>query len=240
MAYSEHGFLTVLIADDDPAMRDLLAQLVVAEGHLPIPVDSAEAGLAALPLHTFDVALLDHHLPGMEGLVFGEYLTRNNPRMTVALVSGASDPRLPAQATTAGVTFIAKPFDPDRIAELLAAAVAREDALARTKAPAPEDAPGPVAIAHHWPDLAAAFGLSGCPQRLAAALSQRTREALEAIAFRGGFDERARAIAYAGLIAMQVLGLDTPTTRAGQPFTAWYDALMLESGRDPAFGGAPR
>jgi len=238
MSYADHGFLTVLVADDDPTMRQLLSGIVLGEGHQVVSVDSAEAGLAQLPLFTFDMALLDHHLPEMEGLVFGEYLQRNNPRMVVVLVSGSPDARLPGEAEAAGVRFIAKPFEPEQLVDLLHTTVTQEDArLAASRAALSQHAAGPVRWGEHWAELGAAFGVSGCPQRLEDTLAHRTREALEAISFRGGFDERSRAIAYAGLVALRVLGASIPVTRSGTSFTAWYDQLMRDAGRPEAFGG---
>ncbi|HRE87976.1 MAG TPA: hypothetical protein PK095_02455, partial [Myxococcota bacterium] len=78
-------------------------------------------------------------------------------------------------------------------------------------------------------------------------LARRVREALEAIRYGEGpdvsasreatcFDERARAIAYAGIIAAEVLGVHLPRPRHHASMAAWYDALMRDSGRPEAFG----
>src|SRR5215212_2090158 len=79
--------LHVLIIDDDEQLLGLLTQIVTRMGHVAVPADSAEAGLELLPFWTFQIALIDHHLPGMEGIVLGEYLRNNNPDMAVALVT---------------------------------------------------------------------------------------------------------------------------------------------------------
>jgi len=233
MSYQELGYLTVLVVDDDAAMRALIVNLVIGEGHQAIPAGSAEAGLETLPHYRFDVAFLDHNLPGMEGLVLGEYLARNNPRMSVVLVSGETEGRLARQAEAVGATFVAKPFEPERLVAILEAAEARE--RAPREAPAPSPTAGPVDLVRHWATVGAAFSVGSCPSRLESTLNQGIREALEAIAFRGGFDEEARATAYTGLIAMRVLGLDIPSTRSGQTYCEWYDTLMIDAGRPASF-----
>ncbi len=238
VAYRDQGYLTALVIDDDPQLRELVSRLVLAEGHQVIAAGSAEEGLELLPYHVFDVAILDHRLPGMEGLVLGEYLHRNNPQMEVALMTGDPDPRLHRVAEEGGLTLIMKPFSLDAIESLLARAVARNAARVEAQTPTVADpsAGGPVDLAAHFEALPEAFAAPSVPTRIEELLSRRVREALEQIRYRGEFDERARAIAYAGLVTAQVLGLRLPKTRQGLTLTAWYDQLMVESGRPAAFG----
>lgn len=241
MAYRDQGFLTVLVVDDDPQIRELVSRIVLGAGHQVVTAGSAEAGLEQLPYHVFDVAILDHRLPGMEGMVLGEYLHRNNPLMEVALMTGDPDPRLHRVAEAAGLELFEKPFDVDDIERLLARAVKRDLARAEAQTPAAADPSqgGPVDLMPHFAALPEAFASPSVPSRIEELLSRRVREALEQIRYRGGFDERARAIAYAGLIAAQVLGLRLPRTRSGTSLAQWYDELMVESGRPPAFGAEP-
>ena len=228
----------MLVVDDDPQIRELVSRIVLAEGHQVVSAGSAEAGLEQLPYHVFDVAILDHRLPGMEGMVLGEYLHRNNPQMEVALMTGDPDPRLHRVAESAGLVLLEKPFDIEEIEQLLGRAVKRDLARAEAQTPAVADpsSGGPVDLVPHFAALTEAFATPSVPHRLEELLSRRVREALEQIRYRGGFDERARTIAYAGLIAAQVLGVRLPRTRAGTTLAAWYDELMVESGRPPAFG----
>ena len=240
MAYAEQGFLSVLVVDDDPSIRELVSRVVLAAGHEVVSAGSAEAGLEQLPYRVFDVAILDHRLPGMEGMVLGEYLHRNNPQMEVALMTGDPDPRLHRLAESAGLVLLKKPFDIDDIERILARSVQREVARAAAQAPAVADpsAGGPVDLHPHFAALTEAFAVPSVPNRVEELLGRRVREALEQIRYGGGFDERARAIAYAGIVAAQVLGVALPKTRHGATMIDWFDALMVESGRPPAF--APR
>ena len=89
MSYDDTGILHILVIDDDPSMCEILSALFLSEGYLVITADSAEKGLEQLPFYTFDVAFIDQYLPGMEGLVFGEYLGKNNPEMEIVLITGS-------------------------------------------------------------------------------------------------------------------------------------------------------
>lgn len=238
MGYHDQGLLTVLVIDDDPELREYVSGIVLAERHHVIARASAEAGLELLPYHVFDAAILDHRLPGMEGLVLGEYLHRNNPHMEVALMTGDPDPRLRQLAKAAGLVLLEKPFDMEEIERFIARAVERK--LGRAEAHTPTVADplqgGPIDLMPHFAALSEAFGAPSVPHRLEELLYRRVREALEAIRYGGGFDERARTIAYAGIITAKVLGVRMPRSRNGTSLAAWFDELMVESGRPPAFG----
>ncbi len=251
MGYRDQGFLNVLV-NDDAALRELIARFVLTEGHQVVTAGSAEEALAELPFHTFDAALLDHHLPGMEGLVLGEYLHRNNPQMEVVLMTGDPDARTAREALGYGLTLFAKPFELERVHELLVRAIRRAKARRATtelralrqdgsggEADAKPARPPGIDLAAHFDALPEAFGLSTVPRRVEEQLARHIREALETLELRDPSDAVARAVAYAGIVTAQVLGLKLPRTKAGATYAAWYDALMIESGEASAFTTAP-
>lgn len=59
---------TLLVVDDDPANRDMLARRLERRGHAVVAVASGEAALAALREREFDLVLLDVMMPGLSGL----------------------------------------------------------------------------------------------------------------------------------------------------------------------------
>lgn len=239
MAWRDQGYLTVLVIDDDPELRTMVQAVVINEGHQALAVGSAEAGLELLPLNTFDVAFLDQRLPGMEGLVLGEYLHKNNPEMEIALVTGDTDERLVRVAASNGLTVITKPFELDEIVAVLETSVKRQQAAEKAGAAARKgDGDGPIDLRPCYPHLPELFALPGAPQRLEDLLVRRIRESLEVLQLTDPRDEKARVVAYSGLVAAQVLGVKLPRTKSGTSYAEWYDALMRGSGRPPAFGAS--
>jgi CheY-like chemotaxis protein len=226
--------LNILVIDDDDALRSLLVDIVTKSGHVAVPASSAEQGLELLPYWTFQVALLDQHLPGMEGLVIGEYLRRNNPDMTIALVTGEHDPRLPKKTKDLSIQYIKKPFDVNEIRDVFAqyqeAARAREE-----RRLAGEDADFAPPIARFVMDLGESYEIPGVPERIEERLTATIKRCLFDLRSVGRYTERNRVLALAGLITARVLGIDLPRLPSGRTPFEEYDALMREHGRRTEF-----
>jgi CheY-like chemotaxis protein len=230
--------INILVVDDDEMMRRLLAEIIQRAGHLPVTAESAERALEMLPLWTFQIALLDQSLPGMEGLLLGEYLRRSNPDMIIALVTGEDDPRLEKRTRDIGVTFIAKPFDNAEIQAVIASYVerAKERAIERQKH-GDEDFEPP--IGRFAAELPECFGIPKIPDRVTDRLVGTVQRCLHNLRSVTRYSERDRVVALSGLLTARVLGVDLPRTTAGLTLFEEYDRLMHEHGRRTEFGRAP-
>jgi CheY-like chemotaxis protein len=84
---------TVLVVDDDPATRTLLAKLLSNNGCL---VQTAEAGDIAMDIifnDPPDAVLLNPDIPGVDLDTFKEALHKQNPLAKIALISAPAQPR---------------------------------------------------------------------------------------------------------------------------------------------------
>lgn len=238
MDEAQKGYLDILVIDDDPLVREIISVALRDEGHQVVAVESAEHGLEQLPYYTFEVAFLDHHLPGMEGLVLGEYLRANNPRMQIALVTGAADERLKRLASSKGLIVVEKPFEVEQLLDIVeqyqASVRARsEQAVARAAASYEP------AVAEQWQALPSFFDTPHVPQRIEELLARKIRLALDNLRFGTEDPDRDRVAAYAGLLAAQVLGVHLPKQKDGHTLFQHYDALMRELACAPAFPEGP-
>lgn len=228
--------LNVLVVDDDPAMRELLVEIIHREGHMAVPSESAEAALELLPVWSFQVAFLDHNLPGMEGLLLGEYLRKSNPDLLIALVTGTDDPKVERRTRELKVTFIAKPFDNAQIHRVLETYVehARQRAAQR-EAQGAEDFEPP--IARFAEDLHDSYSIPKVPGRITDRLVSTLQRSLTNLRSVARYNERDRVVALSGLLTARVLGIDLPRTSAGLTLFEEYDRLMQTHGRRTEFGG---
>src|SRR3972149_8155323 len=83
------GRKRVLVADDDPGVRELLKEIVTGEGYEVVAVDDGEKAVAAVAGDgDFALAFLDVRMPRMGGLEAMMEMKRLSPQTVVIIVTG--------------------------------------------------------------------------------------------------------------------------------------------------------
>lgn len=234
----DHEQLNVLVIDDDEAVRTLLCEIIARVEHQVVPVASAEEGLEVLPFWTFQVAFIDQNLPGMDGLVLGEYLRRNNPDMTIALVTGDEDRALQKKMRDLAIAHVHKPFDVAVILEVIdnyivGAKERRELRLSRA------DGNFDPAFAAYATELSAVFAMPSVPGRIEDRLLETLKRSLNNLRSVGRYTERDRVITLSALLTARVLGLNLPKGSDDLTLYQEYDLLMDQHGRRREFAEGP-
>jgi DNA-binding response OmpR family regulator len=112
---------TVLLAEDEALLRETLAALLAQHGYEVVAVGSGTEAVAAAADRMPDLAILDMMLPGESGF----HVTRvvkdlSAGRVPVIMMSGNTSAAHRDYALASGVdSFLAKPFDPARLLELI-------------------------------------------------------------------------------------------------------------------------
>jgi signal transduction histidine kinase len=104
----------VLIADDDPTMRDALRAVLAPEGYDLVLAGSGPQALARAAELTPDLMLLDVMMPGMDGFEVCRRLRDDTllSDVPVLMITALDDHRSRLQGIEAGADdFISKPFD---------------------------------------------------------------------------------------------------------------------------------
>jgi len=104
----------VLVVDDSATMRSIVRKILAAT-RFPLEITEAEQGGHAIELarqSPFDVAFVDHHLPGLNGLETISELRREQNQLIFALMTSVQDKALMAKARARGIAFLKKPFFP--------------------------------------------------------------------------------------------------------------------------------
>lgn len=108
------------IVDDDDAVRDALYSLMQAEDIPAQAYASAEEFLDQEGQSKPGCLLLDVRMPGMNGLQLHELLKEQEVAIPVIFITGHGDVDMAVQAMKAGAgDFIEKPFDNDRLIEIV-------------------------------------------------------------------------------------------------------------------------
>jgi adenylate cyclase len=105
----------ILIVDDDPLNRRLLARSLEQDGHRTTSVDNGFAALTALNAGRPDIVLLDIEMPGVDGIEVLERMKadRELRHVPVIMISGVDDTDRIVRCLEAGAEdYLPKPFDP--------------------------------------------------------------------------------------------------------------------------------
>src|SRR5215213_2019438 len=110
----------VIIADDDAAIRSLLAR-VVARTYDPVTISAVPDGLDALLTYQqngADLVITNQEMPVLSGLSLIERLRVLSATLPILMVS--AHPSVEARARAVGVThFLLKPFRIEALVQLL-------------------------------------------------------------------------------------------------------------------------
>ena len=130
MAKTTDRSRTVLIIEDDDAVRNALREALVAEDYQAISVGNLQSARRAIREVDFDVVLLDLLLAGSSGIELLEELSDRASAPPVLVVSAL----LTAGATAKeyGVPVLAKPFGLDELIAAIEGAI-RSQARPRSR-----------------------------------------------------------------------------------------------------------
>jgi putative nucleotidyltransferase with HDIG domain len=106
---------SVLIVDDEPAVRDLMSRWVAALGLRPQTAASADEALETMRRQDYDLAVIDVMMPGHDGLWLAGELRREHPHTAVVLATADTD-LLNGEAQQPVADFLIKPFPRERFA----------------------------------------------------------------------------------------------------------------------------
>jgi DNA-binding NtrC family response regulator len=120
---------SVLIIDDEAAIRESLETLLELEGYQVVSAETAEDGLARLGEQSFDVLLLDLALPDRSGMDLLPELRAQAPQLSVIMITAYGTVENAVLAMQSGAAnFIQKPWDNEKLLADVRAAVARHRA----------------------------------------------------------------------------------------------------------------
>lgn len=126
----EGGTETILLVEDDEAVREVAARTLGRFGYRVLPADE---GMEALRMveergEEIDLLLTDIMMPGMNGVELGLEVARRKPGIKVFYMSGYADQELVRQGLLEpGTTFLQKPFTPSQLAARIRAVLDEGD-----------------------------------------------------------------------------------------------------------------
>lgn len=112
---------TILVIDDDPDVRSALSLMLGIAGHEVLCADDGAAGLEVARQRLLDVAIVDRHMPGIDGVSVLRQLRDIQPMCTRVLLSGSLDLETAIDAINLGAAthVLEKPASPQALAAVV-------------------------------------------------------------------------------------------------------------------------
>lgn len=117
----------LLAVDDQPVILDLISAMGQSLGYKVTTCSTGEDARARVAMgERFDVVLVDHSLPDIQGVELIRRLKQDNPRLQAILVSGWESPVDRQRLAALGVTDVLfKPFKIEQLTEIVQTAVTK-------------------------------------------------------------------------------------------------------------------
>ena len=107
---------SVLIVDDEPAVRKMLGVMLSQAGIANQSAANAGAALEALPDGAFSAVISDLHMPGTSGLELLAEVRSKYPELVFLVATGVDDVRVGVQAMKEGADdYLVKPFQVEMV-----------------------------------------------------------------------------------------------------------------------------
>ncbi|NNM82068.1 MAG: response regulator transcription factor [Burkholderiales bacterium] len=118
----------VYVVDDDAAVRDAVGMLLSIAGYEPVSFSSPEEFLGACSQHSRGCAILDVHMPFMDGATLQQELIRREIGLPVIFLSAYGNIPMTVRAIKAGaVDFLTKPVNANLLLERVEAAIEQDE-----------------------------------------------------------------------------------------------------------------
>lgn len=118
----------VLVVEDEPRVRQLVAKVLRRRGFVVLEAEDAEAAIRLFGDQAVDISLLltDVVMPGMNGRDLADSLSAAHPDLKVIFMSGFGEAELSDRGVAGvGAEYITKPFTPEVLSMMVEGVLAR-------------------------------------------------------------------------------------------------------------------
>jgi formate/nitrite transporter len=122
----------MLIVDDEEIVLKSCRKIFEAEGFNVTTTVNPQEGLKLVSESHFDVILVDWMMPGFDGMDVVEEIDKRSPNSTVVMISGYPSVGRATEAMKRGaMDYLAKPFRPEEVVEVVKKALSRKITVER-------------------------------------------------------------------------------------------------------------
>lgn len=112
--------LEILVVDDEPMIREFLAELLTLRGHRPRTVESSSSALLDLQQQPCDMVITDVFMPNTDGLDMAATIRLKYPDVRIVVMSGHSGGPVSNDSRWCAVDgFLSKPFSIQQLTQVI-------------------------------------------------------------------------------------------------------------------------
>ena len=125
---------TILVVDDEPDVREVLVEYFATYGYAVMGAESAGAAKAMAAEHAIDLALVDIHMPGEDGLSLARHLRERYATMAIVMLTSAATVVDRIVGLEMGADdYVPKPFDPRELLARVKSVLRRTSSAGRAE-----------------------------------------------------------------------------------------------------------
>jgi len=98
--------VSILIIDDDEGMLKTLNYILVDKGYEVVPCSTGAEAIALVNRRTFDIALIDIRMPGMDGVAVLKAIKKLSPDTSIMMITAYTMHKLVEEAKKEGAALL--------------------------------------------------------------------------------------------------------------------------------------
>ena len=106
--------LNVLVVDDEPIARDVIARYLVTDGHRVITAINGQEAIERVKTESFDLLITDHSMPGMNGVQLAAMVREMRPGQPIVLATGFGEGRVESSEMQGDIDLVLRKPVPRR------------------------------------------------------------------------------------------------------------------------------
>jgi len=107
--------INILVAEDEADLREILKVTLEQEGYRAILASDGDEAIKKIEKKSFQIALIDIKMPGVNGKELVSKIKQINPRMPIVIVTGSLDFKEEMSFKEQAYEYIHKPFRLDEL-----------------------------------------------------------------------------------------------------------------------------
>jgi two-component system, NtrC family, response regulator AtoC len=132
----------VLIVDDEPNLRKILAAQLSRDGYDVLLAEDGEQGLSLLREHHIDLVVTDLKMPKVDGMTLLREALAEQPELPIVMITAHGTVDTAVEALKLGAfDYLTKPFDKDEVRQIVGKALKTRELAGEEPTPAPVEGP---------------------------------------------------------------------------------------------------